>query len=191
MKKTSIFVNTLLLMTVPFTLSSLITYNHPNKVYATTEAESDTSKIERIPSFELEKPLIDGEYILTTNPDRRGNTTYLKMLVQDGQVIEFEYDALLEDGSIKSEDEDYNLAMKSDGGTSYAEGKEEIENQILESQEPEVDTVSGATTSARVVNDMSKVIFAMAQNNITEDVNYNETFYEGIMFEFVDTDCAC
>lgn len=191
MKKIT-FLTSLILFSLVFGGSNIASNSTGhNVVYAISDSENNDSEIDSIPAYEEGKNLFDGEYFLTTNPDSRGNTTFLKMKVENGEVVEFEYDAFMEDGSNKSENEEYNLAMKEDGGTSYAEGKEEIEIIILESQEPEVDTVSGATTSARIVNNMVKVIFAMAQNNITQEVNYDEVFYEGLMLEFIDTDCAC
>ena len=69
--------------------------------------------------------------------------------------------------------------MEEGSGTSFADASVELEAQLVDGQDPEIDTVSGATSSSELLDDMADVIFAMAQNGITEEVNYDEANYEG------------
>lgn len=147
--------------------------------YDEVEYEGAAAEGETIPAYAEDAELEDGTYRLVTNPDERGWAAYLEITVAEGEVTEADFDYTNEEGVVKSEDEEYNANMEEGSGTSFADASVELEAQLVDGQDPEIDTVSGATSSSELLDDMADVIFAMAQNGITEEVNYDEANYEG------------
>lgn len=98
-------------------------------------------------------PLKDGTYSVTFDePDPTDWKAFMTMEVKDQKIISVNYDyegTGANEGKIKSEDAAYNEAMFSIKGTKPLIYLPELEEALLEHQDPDkVDIVSGATTSS-------------------------------------------
>ena len=94
--------------------------------------------------------LQDGTYRAEyKNFDVYGWKDYIEVTVENGEISELVFDAInIEDGSLKSEDENYKSEMEPIGGTYPAKYNADLINQFLESGKiSAVDVVAGATQS--------------------------------------------
>lgn len=94
--------------------------------------------------------LQDGTYRAEyKNFDVYGWKDYIEVTVEDGEISELVFDAVnMEDGSLKSEDENYKSEMEPIVGTYPAKYNADLINQFLESGKiSAVDVVAGATQS--------------------------------------------
>ena len=93
---------------------------------------------------------LDGTYRAETSAqDTWGYRPYLIVTVQDGDVTEIEYDAVAEDGTLKSKDAALQSEMESVQGTYPDRYNSDLENQYMEHQNIEnVELVAGATESS-------------------------------------------
>ena len=75
---------------------------------------------------------------------------------------------------MKSEDEEYNKNMEANG-SSFADAKEDLDNQLVDKQSAEeIDVVSGATNSTEVFEKAAKALIEAAQEGNTEEINIDE-----------------
>ena len=81
--------------------------------------------------------------------DVYGWKDYIEVTVENGEISELVFDAInIEDGSLKSEDENYKSEMEPIVGTYPAKYNADLINQFLESGKiSAVDVVAGATQS--------------------------------------------
>ena len=94
--------------------------------------------------------LQDGTYRAEyKNLDVYGWKDYIEVTVENGEISELVFDAVnMEDGSLKSEDENYKSEMEPIVGTYPAKYNADLINQFLESGKiSAVDVVAGATQS--------------------------------------------
>ena len=94
--------------------------------------------------------LQDGTYRAEyKNFDVYGWKDYIEVTVENGEISELVFDAInIEDGSLKSEDENYKSEMEPIVGTYPAKYNTDLINQFLESGKiSAVDVVAGATQS--------------------------------------------
>ena len=94
--------------------------------------------------------LQDGTYRAEyKNFDVYGWKDYIEVTVENGEISELVFDAVnMEDGSLKSEDENYKSEMEPIVGTYPAKYNADLINQFLESGKiSAVDVVAGATQS--------------------------------------------
>lgn len=94
--------------------------------------------------------LQDGTYRAEyKNFDVYGWKDYIEVTVENGEISELVFDAVnIEDGSLKSEDENYKSEMEPIVGTYPAKYNTDLINQFLESGKiSAVDVVAGATQS--------------------------------------------
>jgi FMN-binding domain. len=77
--------------------------------------------------------------------DDHGYKPYIEVTIKDGKITEVNYDEKAEDGTNKSEDENYG------GGKMSVHPKdvyEQLEKEAVEAQSADVEAVSGATSSS-------------------------------------------
>jgi major membrane immunogen (membrane-anchored lipoprotein) len=94
--------------------------------------------------------LQDGTYTLVEkNFDTRGWKTEFSITVVDGKITESAYENVNEAGDKKSEDADYQTRMAETAGVGPADYFPALNNQLVETQDPEaVEVVTGATGSS-------------------------------------------
>ena len=143
----------------------------------TTEAEEDTTEAEdaAVPvAGEEAGELQDGDYKVISNEDDHGWAVDHAIVVKDGKITESTFDYLNAEGKKKSEDEEYNKNMKEQSGVSNNEAVEKLNSAFLEGQTPDVDVVSGATSTSETFKLTSQVLLKMAEQGHTEEVNVDE-----------------
>ena len=150
----------------------------------TTEAEEDTTEAEEditeaedaaVPvAGEEAGELQDGDYKVISNEDDHGWAVDHAIVVKDGKITESTFDYLNAEGKKKSEDEEYNKNMKEQSGVSNNEAVEKLNSAFLEGQTPDVDVVSGATSTSETFKLTSQVLLKMAEQGHTEEVNVDE-----------------
>ncbi|WP_413527550.1 FMN-binding protein [Marinilactibacillus psychrotolerans] len=145
---------------------------------ATEETATDTedSTTEESAAGELQ----DGTYSLEEkNFDENGWRVVFDMTVDGGKITESNYDYKNEDGDLKSEDEGYQEAMSEKVGTGPADYLPELNNQLVEVQDPsEVDVVSGATHSSDSFIKYSQELVDAAEEGNTEMIEVDNAAAE-------------
>lgn len=103
----------------------------------------------------------DGTYTAETDPDERGWTAQIEITVQDGQISEVNFDEVNEEGTSKTEDEEYSQNMKAESGVAPAEAYEQLEEQLIELQNiEEIDAVTGATSTTERFKELAEEALA-------------------------------
>ncbi|MCB2828615.1 FMN-binding protein, partial [Listeria monocytogenes] len=92
----------------------------------------------------------DGTYKLEeTNFDDKGWKGVMSIEVKDGKITNANYDYKNKDGKLKSEDADYEKAMKDQVGTGPQEYLKQLSESLVKNQAAaSVEVVSGATHSS-------------------------------------------
>ncbi len=101
--------------------------------------------------------LVDGVYNVEYDSyDDHGYKPQMELTVSDSKISEVKYDEVKEDGSLKSEDEDYKATMEKVSGTYPEKAFDELTTKAVDSQTSTVDAVSGATTTSNSFNALLK-----------------------------------
>ena len=117
-----------------------------------------------------EVALVDGEYTLKSNEDERGWAHTFTLVVKDGKVAESNYDMVDKDGNLKSENEEYNTAMKEKAGASFAEAVEALNAGLVEKQSTDLEVVSGATSTYDAFVEYANLLLEAAAKGDTETI---------------------
>ena len=118
--------------------------------------------------------LQDGTYTAVSDVDEHGWSLQFTIEVKDGKIESSDFDYVNEEGDLKSEDEEYNKNMEANG-SSFADAKEDLDNQLVDKQSAEeIDVVSGATNSTEVFEKAAKALIEAAQEGNTEEINIDE-----------------
>ena len=97
----------------------------------------------------------DGTFTAEGEIDDRGWTPVVEVVVENGEIVSVNYVEYNEEGQLKSEDDDYAEAMKGVAGVSPAEAYEQLENDLISSQDVnQVELVSGATGSSELFKEL-------------------------------------
>lgn len=99
----------------------------------------------------------DGNFTAESQPDERGWKGVIEIEVEDGKIVEVDYDEINEEGQKKSEDEEYVKAMEGASGVTPENAYEQLENALIKTQDPDkIDGVSGATSSSESFKRLAK-----------------------------------
>lgn len=99
----------------------------------------------------------DGTHEAEGEVDERGWKPIIEITVADGKITEVNYDEENEEGKLKSEDEEYNQKWEEASKISAPEAYEELEDSLVEAQDPEnVDMVTGATSASESFVELAK-----------------------------------
>lgn len=94
-----------------------------------------------------EDGLQDGYYTAQAEEYSHGWKEYVTITVRSGTIVSAEYNAINESGFVKSWDNAYMKNMKTVMGTYPNEYTRNYASQLLEKQSPDIDAISGASTS--------------------------------------------
>lgn len=114
--------------------------------------------------------LKDGTYKLVSGADQRGWHVEFSIVVKDGKITSSDYDNLNADGKRKSQDADYEKAMKDKVGTGPAEYFKAYNEGLVNKQTPsDVEVVTGATNAhTSFVEYANKLIEAAKKGDTAE-----------------------
>lgn len=118
----------------------------------------------------------DGTYKLEEQNYSNGYRTVFSMTVKDGKISKSDYNYVNKDGQKKTDDADYEKAMKDKEGTGPKEYIPALNKSLVDKQEAgEVDTVSGATHSSEQFKIYAEQLINAAQNGNTATIKvYNK-----------------
>lgn len=102
----------------------------------------------------------DGTYEVETKPDDKGGKINASVKFEGGKIVEVKYNESNKDGN-KRDNAEYNKMMKEKSGVGPAEFEPQIEAAVKEKQSAEIDTITGATSSAN----NAKVVVQAAIDN--------------------------
>ncbi|MFV0413096.1 MAG: FMN-binding protein [Oscillospiraceae bacterium] len=119
-----------------------------------------------------EKTYQDGTYRAEyTEVNEHNYRPYLVLTVQGGAVTAMEFDALAEDGSLLSADEEYRAEMEKLPGTYPQQYSADLINQYLVQQNiDQVDVVAGATISTENFKQLFTALEASMYAGNTETI---------------------
>lgn len=111
-----------------------------------------------------EAGLKDGTYTKTGEPDDKGNTASIEIVVESGKITSVKYDEVSSEGVSKLDNEEYNTNMKNKSGTNPIEAFPALEAALVESQDPSaVDVVTGATSTSEKFKTLAEEALADAK----------------------------
>ena len=124
--------------------------------------------------------LQDGTYTLVEkNFDTRGWKTEFSITVVDGKITESTFDNVNEAGVKKSEDAEYQANMAEKVGVGPADYFPQLNNQLIETQDPEaVEVVTGATHSSDTFNEYAPLLIEAAEAGDTTTIEIDNAVEE-------------
>jgi major membrane immunogen (membrane-anchored lipoprotein) len=112
---------------------------------------------------ESENVLQDGYYTAQVAEPSHGWTEFLTICVNDGAIVSAEFQAKTASGFIKSWDMDYMRTMNAADGTYPNEYVRVYTTELIESQSPDIDVLSGATESYNSFKLLSAAVIEQAK----------------------------
>jgi major membrane immunogen (membrane-anchored lipoprotein) len=106
----------------------------------------------------------NGYYTAQDAEPEHGWKEFVTICVKNGKIVNIEYQARNASGFIKSWDMDYMRVMNASDGTYPNEYSRIYTTQFLEKQSPDIDIVSGATTSGRSFKLLTAAAMARAKS---------------------------
>ena len=124
--------------------------------------------------------LQDGTYTLVEkNYDTRGWKTEFSITVVDGKITESTFDNVNEAGVKKSEDAEYQANMAEKVGVGPADYFPQLNNQLIETQDPEaVEVVTGATSSTDTFKKYAPMLIEAAEAGDTTTIEIDNVVEE-------------
>ena len=107
--------------------------------------------------------LKDGYYTAQAEEYSHGWKEFVTITVRGGKIISVEYNAVNESGFVKSWDNAYMHTMKAYTGTYPNEYTRNYAAQLLKKQSPNVDAISGASSSAASFQKLAAAVLEQAQ----------------------------
>lgn len=95
--------------------------------------------------------------------DSHGWKPFLEVTIKGGKIISANYDYVnAKDGTLKTKDKNYNAAMKKAKGTSPEEYTKKLDADLVAKQSDNIDAITGATTSSKLMKILSAEILRKA-----------------------------
>lgn len=143
----------------------------------TEQASEETSEeaAEESANLVAGAPLQDGTYTLKeTEADKNGWKVEMTITVEDGKIVESNFDYVNDEGLLKSEDEEYQQLMKDKSGIGPAEFVPALNEALVETQNPmDVEVVTGATGSWQTFRNYAQQLVQAAQKGDTTTIEIN------------------
>lgn len=123
--------------------------------------------------------LKDGTYTLEEKNYSHGYRTVFSVVVKDGKIAESNYDNVSKDGKSKTKDADYEKQMKDKVGVGPVEYTEQLNKELVDKQAPDqVDTITGATESAKAFKDYAQQLIDAAKKGDTTKIEVDNKVSE-------------
>lgn len=140
-----------------------------NSSSTTTSSSSEAST-----TVEATSVWMDGTYTGESDYDERGWKVVHSITIKDGKITESAFGYADKDGNLKADNEEYNTAMKDKSGVSSKEATEQLNAQLVETQDVDaVEVVSGATHTSTNFTTATKALLAAAEEGNTDPVTFN------------------
>lgn len=113
----------------------------------------------------------DGTYKATFDKaDSHGWKAFLEVVIKGNKIVTANYDYVnAKDGSLKTKDANYNAAMKKAKGTSPEEYTKKLDAELISKQSANLDGVTGATTSSKLMKLLAAEVLKKATSGDTKE----------------------
>ncbi|MGX7106683.1 hypothetical protein ACWOBE_02680 [Hutsoniella sourekii] len=149
---------------------------------ASEESASEESK-EATAIATKETVLVDGVYVLESAEDQDGWNAKASIKIEDGEIVESEFDYEDAEGNKLSESKEKSEAIEKFAGVDPAETFKTLTDQLVDTQDPaEVKEIDGAEEASKIFKEYATLLIesakAGATNVIVIDENGNQVLDE-------------
>ncbi|MGX7092469.1 hypothetical protein [Hutsoniella sourekii] len=149
---------------------------------ASEESASEESK-EATAIATKETVLVDGVYVLESAEDQDGWNAKASIKIEDGKIVESEFDYEDAEGNKLSESKEKSEAIEKFAGVDPAETFKSLTDQLVDTQDPaEVKEIDGAEEASKIFKEYATLLIesakAGATNVIVIDENGNQVLDE-------------
>ncbi|WP_373713365.1 FMN-binding protein [Streptococcus sp.] len=141
-----------------------------------SSSDSKSSSSSEAPATTVEKTAAawkDGTYTGESDFDERGWKVVHSITIKDGKITESAFGYADKDGNLKADNEEYNKSMKDKSGVSSKEATEQLNAQLVKTQDVDaVEVVSGATHTSDNFTAATKALLAAAEEGNTDPVTF-------------------
>lgn len=149
------------------TLALVACGNSSNTTSSSSSEASTTTMVEATSVWQ------DGTYKGESDYDERGWKVVHSITIKDGKITESAFGYADKDGKMKADDEEYNKNMKDKSGVSSKEATEQLNAQLVKTQDVDaVEVVSGATHTSDNFTVATKALLAAAEKGSTDLVTF-------------------
>ena len=149
------------------TLALVACGNSSNTTSSSSSEASTTTMVEATSVWQ------DGTYKGESDYDERGWKVVHSITIKDGKITESAFGYADKDGKMKVDDEEYNKNMKDKSGVSSKEATEQLNAQLVKTQDVDaVEVVSGATHTSDNFTVATKALLAAAEKGSTDLVTF-------------------
>ena len=146
---------------------ALVACGNSSNTTSSSSSEASTTMVEATSVWQ------DGTYKGESDYDERGWKVVHSITIKDGKITESAFGYADKDGKMKADDEEYNKNMKDKSGVSSKEATEQLNAQLVKTQDVDaVEVVSGATHTSDNFTVATKALLAAAEKGSTDLVTF-------------------
>ena len=146
---------------------ALVACGNSSNTTSSSSSEASTTMVEATSVWQ------DGTYKGESDYDERGWKVVHSITIKDGKITESAFGYADKDGNMKADDEEYNKNMKDKSGVSSKEATEQLNAQLVKTQDVDaVEVVSGATHTSDNFTVATKALLAAAEKGSTDLVTF-------------------
>lgn len=113
-----------------------------------------------------ENVYVDGLYKINEDEfDDHGWKSFAAVLIKDGKIDSAFFEQINEENTYKTTDEEYAKSMEEESGTTPAKAHKALIKNLLEKQDSDIDTVTGATGTSATFKELVSEALSYAKNN--------------------------
>ena len=130
---------------------------------------SDDKKVTPVAPVAEEEPLQDGDYSVKGEANELGWHLAHSIKVEEGEVVESDFDYLNEKGDRLSEDEEYNLQMEQATEVTLKDAIDELNEAFLADPTAKIKVVAGANETSKHFKKSAETLLDLARQGDTKE----------------------
>ena len=130
---------------------------------------SDDKKVSPVAPVAEEEPLQDGDYSVKGEANELGWHLAHSIKVEEGKVVESDFDYLNEKGDRLSEDEEYNLQMEQATEVTLKDAIDELNEAFLADPTAKIKVVAGANETSKHFKKSAETLLDLARQGDTKE----------------------
>ncbi len=130
---------------------------------------SDDKKVSPVAPVAEEEPLQDGDYSVKGESNELGWHLAHSIKVEEGKVVESDFDYLNEKGDRLSEDEEYNLQMEQATELTLKDAIDELNEAFLADPTAKIKIVAGANETSKHFKKSAETLLDLARQGDTKE----------------------
>ncbi|MBY5035538.1 FMN-binding protein [Streptococcus gallolyticus] len=151
------------------TLALVACGNSASKTESSASSEAKTEKVET-----TDIKWQDGTYTGESAFDDKGYKVVHSITIENGKITASNFNYEDKDGKLKADNEEYNKMMKEKSGVSSKEATEQLNKQLVDTQDAaSVEVVSGATHTSENFVKATEALLAAAAEGKTDKVMFD------------------